>query len=223
MKFRDLSVGDKFVFAVEREGVKLKEGGYLRWSGAVGPWIKTGAKTYKKGGSIYRVGSINAPVILSNPLKSGYSREIVSANIAKLTHEGKPRSVAIAAAYTSARDAWRKAFPRKKLPSHLKKNPIAGHERGELLKQAARLYNDFTGHGEFEVKRVKVPNFPRELVVIGELTHIGYDTVRDGEYEKYMHVFKKSARPLFCVSPDGRQIIIIGGRFQFTDRGIVDK
>lgn len=105
-------------------------------------------------------------------------------------------------------------------PAHIRS---IGHERMELLKQAARLYNDFTGHGEFTVEKVKVKNFPRELVAIGECVGIMYDTVRDGQYEKYVHRFRKGSRPLLTVSPDGKQLMLIGGSYVFTERGIVDK
>lgn len=99
--------------------------------------------------------------------------------------------------------------------------------RAELLKQGARLYQDFTGHGdEFEIHRVKVPGFPgnlTKLVAIGECAGILYDTVRDGEPEKYIHRFRKGSRPLFCVTPDGNQIVLLGGAYKFTERGIVDE
>lgn len=92
-----------------------------------------------------------------------------------------------------------------------------------LLKQAARLYQRFTGHtDEFEVHRVLTPDFPKTLVAIGEVVALAYDTVRDGEYQKYIHQFRKGSRPLFCVSPDGKNLVLLGGAYKFTDRGIVD-
>ena len=105
---------------------------------------------------------------------------------------------------------------------------ISGGERGELLQKGMRLYRNFTGHkSEFEIHRLNVPGFPDELknlVVIGECTGVMYDTVRDGEMEKYIHQFeKKTSRPLFCVTPDGNQIVLLGGAYKFTERGIVDK
>ena len=50
-----------------------------------------------------------------------------------------------------------------------------------------------------------------------------YDTVRDGESEKYIHRFKKRSRPLLVSSSDGKSLHILGGEYEFTDRGIVDK
>lgn len=96
-----------------------------------------------------------------------------------------------------------------------------------LLRKGAELYQDFTGHtDEFEIHRVSMPGFPgvlTTLVAIGECAGIMYDTVRDGEPEKYIHRFRKGSRPLLCVTPDGNQIVLLGGAYKFTDRGIVDK
>jgi hypothetical protein len=105
----------------------------------------------------------------------------------------------------------------------MSKNRVAGGERLELLKQAAKLYGDFSGHEAEIVGRAKAPKIPRVLVKIGEIDFIGYRTVRDGRKEKYIHKFKGSAKPMFCVSPDGKQIFLLGGRYNFTEQGIVDK
>lgn len=102
----------------------------------------------------------------------------------------------------------------------LKNNP---RERIVEVKRAAELYEKFTGHGGETIARVRAPKIPKAVAVIGECDGILYSTVRDGVLEKYIHKFKKSARPLFCVSPDGKQIFLIGGEFRFTERGIVDK
>lgn len=71
LRFRDLPIGAKFTFAAEREGIRLKSGGTLRWSGALGPWIKLSARTYKHAEKdepyISRVGSINVRVYQDNP------------------------------------------------------------------------------------------------------------------------------------------------------------
>lgn len=90
-------------------------------------------------------------------------------------------------------------------------------------KQAAQLYENFTGHAGAPIARMKAPTIPKALAVIGEVDGILYSTVRDGQLEKYIHKFKKSARPLFCISPDGKQIFFIGGEYKFTERGIIDK
>jgi len=65
-----------------------------------------------------------------NPLKSGYSRQTVGANIATMRREGKSAGVASAAAYRSARADFKRRHPGKALPAHLRqKNPSAAGTR----------------------------------------------------------------------------------------------
>lgn len=64
--------------------------------------------------------------------------------------------------------------------------------------------------------------FP-EKGTLGKLENIGYSTVRDGVAEKYIHRFKASSRPLLKASTDGKQLSLLGGAYDFTDRGIVDR
>lgn len=95
--------------------------------------------------------------------------------------------------------------------------------RNKQVQQAARLYERFSGHEAEEAGRVRVPPVPRVGVAIGTLDFIGYTTVRDGVTEKYIHKFAARDKPLFVVSPDGKALYMVGGRYTFTERGIVDK
>jgi hypothetical protein len=70
---------------------------------------------------------------------------------------------------------------------------------------------------------IEAPKLPAAVLVIGELEGVIYSTVRDDTAERYIHKFKKNSRAMLCASPDGDQLFIIGGSFEFTDRGIVDK
>lgn len=91
-----------------------------------------------------------------------------------------------------------------------------------MLKRAGKLYREFTGDEGELVAKVRNFEWPKVAAVIGELDGILYTTVRDGETESYIHRFKKSARPLFCVSHDGKTLVIVLGKYRFTERGIVD-
>jgi len=88
---------------------------------------------------------------------------------------------------------------------------------------AENLYREFSGHEPDEVEYVQKPEIPDVLTVIGELEAVIYSTVRDGENERYIHKFKPSSRAMLCVTPNGDQLVLIGGKYLFTDRGIVDK
>lgn len=90
------------------------------------------------------------------------------------------------------------------------------------VEAAADLRERFTGHDSKRVDVLDVPPLPSAVAVIGKCDGILYTTVRDGKTERYIHEFAKSDRPLFCVTPDGLQILLIGGRYVFTERGIVD-
>lgn len=91
------------------------------------------------------------------------------------------------------------------------------------LDRARKLYHDFSGHVPDKLIRVDMPAIPREGVAIGPVTAIIYLTKRDGKDEQYMHRFAKHARPLLAVTHDGRQLLMLGGAYNFTARGIVDK
>jgi hypothetical protein len=90
------------------------------------------------------------------------------------------------------------------------------------VKKAAKLFEEFTGHiaeyvDQYKIKPTKVG------LKIGECDGILYTTVRDNKKESYIHKFKKNARPLLVSSFDGQQLIILGGDYDFTNRGIVDR
>lgn len=111
--------------------------------------------------------------------------------------------------------SWR---PREKR----KQNPVQLSRESQKNK-AELLYKNFTGHEPGESVIIDKPDYPDVLSVIGDIDGILYTTVRDGVTEKYIHKFKKNSRPLFCVSPDGLSIHVIGGRYEFGERGIIDK
>lgn len=95
--------------------------------------------------------------------------------------------------------------------------------RNAEVNRAVALYTRFTGHEADEGARIRVPAQPRVAVAIGDVDGILYTTIRDGVVEKYIHKFAKKDRPIFAVSPDGKQLLMVGGNYNFTERGIVDK
>lgn len=101
-----------------------------------------------------------------------------------------------------------------------KNNPVPA---SKLLKakNAVNLYEDFTGHKADHYVNVRV-EWPDVGLLVGKCDGILYSTVRDGVPEKYIHRFKNSARPDLVASHDGAMIALIGGKFRFTNRGIVD-
>lgn len=90
------------------------------------------------------------------------------------------------------------------------------------LHQAADLLEEFTGHEPVFIEDLPDPDLNVSLK-IGKVDAILYEAVRDGVKERYKHDFKKSARPLLVAKYDGSQVGLIGGSYEFTERGIVDR
>lgn len=90
------------------------------------------------------------------------------------------------------------------------------------VNEARERYEEFTGHVASHGERVKLPA-PRAGLVIGDLDGVLYTTVRDGQREKYVHRFRQKSKPYLVAGSDGRSLHVLGGDYEFTERGIVDK
>jgi len=101
-----------------------------------------------------------------------------------------------------------------------RRNP-AGRTRREVA-QAARALENFTGDPAEYLEAYELPNAAAgwELGPVAELSYIG---VRDGEQYEFVHRFKQKSRPLLIASADGTELIILGGGYSVTERGIEDR
>lgn len=95
--------------------------------------------------------------------------------------------------------------------------------RGSDAARAKARYTRFTGHDAEYMGSISVPPIPKALACIGGVHAIEYVTMRDGKIQTFRHVFAVKDAPLLGISPDGKQIHLVGGEYTFTDRGIVDK
>lgn len=91
------------------------------------------------------------------------------------------------------------------------------------VKQAARLFEDFTGGAADFVEKHSLPSQDDVLVVIGQCEAIAYTATRDGETASYQHEFSPRARPELAVSFDGRRLYLLAGAYEFTAHGIEDR
>lgn len=178
-------------------------------------------------------------------LKPGYSKATLDANIAEMIRAGKTREQAVKVSLDWGRVSYFKKHPEGFLPVHLKLpngrrdraafNKYYGHyeppvtmkqnpikDRRAKINAAMKLYSDFTGEEAEEVGTYPQPKPLQVGIAIGECCGIAYETVRDGEVEKYFHEFAKKDRPLLVSSSDGKQLVILGGEYDFTENGIVD-
>jgi hypothetical protein len=95
-------------------------------------------------------------------------------------------------------------------------------EHSKEYERAKTLFRSFSGEEPQPFLHAPKPVVPNVGLLVGTCDGILYTTRRDGKIERYIHKFRASDKPLFVVSPDGKQLILLGGRFQFTERGIVD-
>ncbi len=91
----------------------------------------------------------------------------------------------------------------------------------KAIAAAVTLYESFREAKPRSIGTYKMP-VPRAVAVIGYVEGIDYRTTHKGKLTLYHHDFVPGSRPLLCASADGRQLLLLGGRFQFTERGIVD-
>jgi len=147
------------------------------------------------------------------PLKSGYSRAVVSANVAELRRSGLGEDRAVAAALRSARRFWRRVHPVGRFPRHLRRKFHANPS-------APRTLNGVP----VRVTTVKIPPAPKVGVAIGKLHTIIYESKRSGKARLYRHDFGESSRPLLIAPSDGKPLILIGGSYRVNrKREIVDR
>jgi hypothetical protein len=92
----------------------------------------------------------------------------------------------------------------------------------KAIRSAVDLYRSFR---EQMPKKIDTVHFdlPQAVAVIGHVDEILYTTTHNGKTQAYRHPFQPGSRPLMAVSGDGTQILLLGGRYKFTARGIVDR
>ena len=111
---------------------------------------------------------------------------------------------------------WAASFGKRR------RNPVPPARRKQL-EQAMTLYENFSGHPGEVVTTIEKPEYPDVALAIGTVDGLLYTTTRDGKRERYIHEFKKTSRPLFASSYDGKNLYMLGGAYDFTERGIVDR
>lgn len=87
---------------------------------------------------------------------------------------------------------------------------------------AIDLYRKFheTEPTKIDRARLIVPDYALE---IGALDYVGYTTIINGKRIAFEHSFASGSRPRLCASADGRQLLVVGGRYNFKEDGIVDR
>ena len=156
-----------------------------------------------------------------NPVSGDFYRGfLISANLSRTNFVISKDNVSYA--HVKTLDAAKRKideFKEMGLGEDIQKNPR--RKNPDDYGKVADLYERFTGHEAEPLAKVSAPKIPKVAAVIGTLDFVGYTTVRDGEREKYIHKFRQADKPLLCASPDGK-VFLLGGNYDFTERGIVD-
>ena len=88
-------------------------------------------------------------------------------------------------------------------------------------KAGRQLWKEFREEPVRAARMVRV-EWPKALMVMGEVELIAYRTTHNGKLSKYDHQFHPAGRPLLCAGKKPGQLFIIGQQFKVNARGIVD-
>jgi len=94
-------------------------------------------------------------------------------------------------------------------------------ETTRAMQRAAKLFRGFRLRNPREVEGVDL-ELPRAVIVMGELRAVEYDMPRGSRKVFYRHEFARDSRPELAAGPDRCQLVLIGGNYRVTHRGIVD-
>ena len=150
---------------------------------------------------------------------------VKESSVAKTKPKTKPKAGPKTKAKTARRSVARKVPPkpptkaRKTVRKTAAKKPAARRSSAAKVTRAARLYQSFHEAAPNQVQRVAHPDV-KVAMSLGRLDSVTYQTP-DGKL--YRHRFIGAARPILAASHDGRQLIVLGGRYRMTWRGIVDQ
>lgn len=117
------------------------------------------------------------------------------------------------------------AKKKNRLPGNAKPRPKTKPRPRPTLKisPAKKLITAFTGAKITDIGRRAV-NLAQHgtLVELGMLEGVVYTALENMQEKKFIHQFKKGARPTLAVSDDGLQLYILDGKYEVSYRGIVD-
>lgn len=84
---------------------------------------------------------------------------------------------------------------------------------------ARRTLSQFMDGAQVTQKKVAAPKPFAIGLRIGRVLAVAYEA---GNGEMFEHRFRRSSAPVLIASADGKQLAVIGGRYKFTKRGIID-
>ena len=116
---------------------------------------------------------------------------------------------------------------KKRKPNYRRKtrrgNPKPTRKVRRQLSQAASLYRKFREAEPRYVDKIRVNPLPEVCMEIGKLDGVLYTTTHGGKRQAYIHKFTGRSKPTLVTDAKGKRLFIIGGRYNFTEDGIVDR
>ena len=105
-----------------------------------------------------------------------------------------------------------------------RRNPRAKVVRPTPLEEraAVQLFQRFHGMRPKRINTVRV-QLPRALMQVGPVPFMYYLAPWKGRETLFKHTFAKHARPMLAATHDGRALYLVGGDYDFTKDGIVDR
>lgn len=96
------------------------------------------------------------------------------------------------------------------------------NNRKKEIAQAIKLFERFRDQEPEYIDEIDI--VPVTVAMkIGECDAIEYTTERGGKIELYRHEFNHRSKPILASSWDGKQLILVNGKYNFTEDGIKDK
>lgn len=89
------------------------------------------------------------------------------------------------------------------------------------LARAEALFRGFRLRGPRSVRQVRA-ELPTAVIVMGELRAVEYEMPRGRRKVLYRHEFARGSAPELCAGPGTCELVLVGGRYRVTQRGIVD-
>lgn len=105
----------------------------------------------------------------------------------------------------------------------IKRKRLSARLLGKQVKQAIKLYQKFREANPRHIDTVKIPSFPKVMLQIGRVDGVLYTTTHNGKTIKYVHKFSGRSKPILATDAKGKQLYFLGGHYNFTSEGIVDK
>jgi hypothetical protein len=94
-------------------------------------------------------------------------------------------------------------------------------ETNRAVQRAAKLFKGFRLRGPRDVTSVRA-ELPPAVIVMGELRGLAYEMPRGDRQVLYWHEFADGSSPTLAAGPERCELVLLGGRYRVTSRGIVD-